>query len=100
MLKSKVGHSINPDDFMTGFESTKESTKDLENVKINFLYTSVNNDVKKVVKGVQSASNAPIIGCTSSGGIMVPEGYITSENGYAGVLSLNDQNMVVKNLLF
>lgn len=95
MLKSKVGHSVNPDDFMSGFESTKESTKDFGNVKLNFLYTSVNNDVKKVVKGVQSASDAPIIGCTSSGGIIVPEGYISSDEGYAGVLSLNDQNMIV-----
>lgn len=95
MLKSKVGYSINPDSFMSGFEAAKESTKDFNNVKLNFLYTSVNNDVKKVVKGVQSANDAPIIGCTSSGGIIVPDGYITSENGYSGVLSLNDTNMIV-----
>ena len=50
MLKSKVGYSINPDSFMSGLESAKESTKDFNNVKLNFLYTSVNNDVKKVVK--------------------------------------------------
>ena len=95
MLKSKVGYSINPDDFMSGFESAKESTKDFNNVKLNFLYTSVNNDVKKVIKGVQSANSAPVIGCTSSGGIIVPDGYITSEEGYTGILSLNDQNMIV-----
>lgn len=95
MLKSKVGYSINPDDFMSGFESAKESTKDFNNVKLNFLYTSVNNDVKKVIKGVQSANSAPVIGCTSCGGIIVPDGYITSEEGYTGILSLNDQNMIV-----
>jgi len=95
MLRSKVGYSINPDSFMLGLEATKDATKDYTNVKLNFLYTSVKNDVKKVVKGVQSVTNAPIIGCTSSGGIMVPDGFITSENGFGGVLSLNDPSMTV-----
>ena len=95
MLRSKVGYSINPDNFMTGLESAKESTKDYTNVKLNFLFTSSKSDVKKVVKGVQSATTAPVIGCTSSGGIIVPDGYITSETGFAGVLSLNDPDMVV-----
>lgn len=95
MLKSKVGYSINQDNFMMGLETAKESTKDFSNVKINFLYTSDKCDIKKVIKGVQSATTAPIIGCTSSTGIIVPDGYITSENGFAGMLSLNDQNMTV-----
>jgi len=80
---------------MTGLESAKEATKDYTNVKLNFLFTSSKSDVKKVVKGVQSATTAPVIGCTSSGGIIVPDGYITSETGFAGVLSLNDPDMVV-----
>ena len=95
MLKSKVGYSVNTDSFMVGLESAKEATKDFNNVKLNFLFTSVKNDIKKVVKGVQSATNSPIIGCTSSGGIIVPDGYVTSENGFGGVLSLNDPNMIV-----
>ncbi len=95
MLKSKVGYSINPDSFMMGLESAKDSCKDFTNVKLNFLFTSVKSNIKKVVKGVQSATMAPIIGCTSSGGIIVPDGYITSEEGFAGVLSLNDPDMVV-----
>ena len=95
MLKSKVGYSINIDDFMLGFESAKESNKDFNNVKLNFLYTSCKNDIKKIVKGVQSVTTAPIIGCTSCEGIIVPDGYITSENGFAGMLALNDPDMVV-----
>lgn len=95
MLKSKVGYSINPDSFMQGLESAKEATKDFSNVQINFLFTSCNSSIKKVVKGVQSATKAPVIGCTSCEGIIVPDGYITSESGYAGVLSLNDSDMVV-----
>ena len=95
MLKSKVGHSINPDSYMMGVEAANKATKDLSNIKLNFLYSSVKCDLKNVIKGVQSISDAPIIGCTSSEGIIVPEGYITSLDGYAGMLSLNDPNMVV-----
>ncbi len=95
MLKSKVGYSTNPDSFLMGFESIKQSTKDFENVKLNFLFTSEKADIKKVVKGINSETKAPIIGCTSSEGILVPDGYITGEDGFTGVLSLNDPNLVV-----
>ena len=37
MLKSKVGYSVNPDSFMSGLESAKESTQDFNNVKLNLL---------------------------------------------------------------
>ncbi len=95
MLRSKVGYSTNPDSFMTGLEAAKDSTKDFSNVKLNFLFTSVNSDVKRVTKGVKSATTAPVIGCTSSGGIIVPDGIISSETGFAGVLSLNDSDMII-----
>lgn len=95
MLKSKVGYSINSDEIEMGVETATQSTKDFSNVKINFLYSSVKNDLKKVVKGIRNVTDAPIIGCTSTEGIIVPDGYITSENGFAGMLSLNDPNMVV-----
>lgn len=95
MLKSKVGYSINEDYYTMGLETTKESTKDFSNVKLNFLYTSEKCDIKKVIKGVREVTSSPIIGCTSNQGIIVPDGYITSENGFAGMLSLNDQNLTV-----
>ncbi len=95
MLKSKVGYSINPDSFEMGIETASKATKDLSNIQLNFLYTSTKCDLKNVVKGIQTISKAPIIGCTSSEGIIVPDGYITSNDGYAGMLSLNDPNMII-----
>lgn len=95
MLKSKVGYSIDEDYYTMGIETAKESTKDFSNVKLNFLYTSEKCDIKKVIKGIRDVTSSPIIGCTSNQGIIVPDGYITSENGFAGMLSLNDQNLTV-----
>lgn len=95
MLKSKVGYSINPDNYVMGVETAKETTKEFNNVKINFLYTSMKCDIKKVVSGIREVTSAPIIGCTSNRGIIVPDGVIDCEEGYAGMLSLDDQNMKI-----
>ena len=95
MLKAKVGYSINPDSFIQGLETAKKSTKDLNNIKLSFLYTSCKSDSKKIIKGIQEVTDTQIIGCTSSSGIIVPDGYVTSENGFAGMLSISDQNLVV-----
>lgn len=95
MLKSKVGYSINPDNFITGMEAAKQATKDFTNVKLSFVYTSENNDIKQVINGIRDVTESPIIGCTSSGGLITPDGYIFSETGYAGMLTLNDANMTI-----
>ena len=58
-------------------------------------FQTIKNDTKKILKGVRKVTDAPIIGCTSCEGIITPDGYISSENGFSGILSLNDKNMVV-----
>ena len=62
---------------------------DLIQTKVAFLYTSVDSDVKKVLEGAkEELGTAPIIGCTSSAGIIVPDGFISSENGFTGILAI------------
>ena len=97
MLKVKVGHSIANNSFDIGVEAIENSTIGLNNPKLGFLYTSVNSNVKEVLKGVLSKNENkfPIIGCTSSGMIMTPEGIIKSDNGFAGMMALDDANMIV-----
>lgn len=95
MLKSKVGYSVNPDSFTMGLECATKTIKDEKNVGCNFLFTSAKSDINQIVKGIQSINTSPIIGCTSSGGIIVPEGYITSQQGFAGMLSIIDENIKV-----
>ena len=95
MIRAKVGYSTNIDEELSGYETATGATKDFENVKINFLYTSCKNDARKIIRGVRKVTDAPIIGCTSCEGIITPDGYITSENGFSGMLSLNDKNMTV-----
>lgn len=95
MLKSTIGYSTNQDSYTSGEETAKQAMNDLTNSKLGFLYTSVKNDIKEVIKGVRKVTSTPIIGCTSSEAIMVPDGIITSENGFSGMLMLDDENLKV-----
>ena len=95
MLRSKVGYSTDIDDFTTGEETAIKASKDLSNVKLGFLYTSIKNNIDEVVAGVKSITKAPIIGCTSSSAIIVPDGIVSSTHGFAGMMMLDDENMVV-----
>lgn len=95
MLKAKVGHSVDVDNFTAGAQTAAVATEGMEYAKLGFLYTSVKNDIKEVIKGVRSVTDAPIIGCTSSGCIMTPAGVIGSDNGFAGMMAFDDPDMVV-----
>ncbi len=96
MLKSNVSWSINKDSFLQGKETAEKAVVDLMETKVAFLYTSVDSDVEKVLEGAKTVlGTAPIIGCTSSAGIIVPDGFITSPDGYTGILALGDPELHV-----
>ena len=96
MLKSNVGWSTNSSSFDAGKEAAGKAVVDLFETKVALLYTSAANKVEDVLNGAKAElGTAPIIGCTSSGGIIVPDGYITSDNGFAGVLALGDPDLKV-----
>ena len=95
-MKSNVGYSTLEKAFEAGKETAENAMKGLKNPKIGMLYTSVDYDQAEVMKGVKSVvGDVPVVGCTSSGAIIVPDGIITSENGFAGMLMLDDENMVI-----
>ena len=93
MLKSKVGYSISTNDYTAGQEATIKASVDMPDAKLSFVFTSEKNDISQVIKGIKNVTDTPIIGCTSSGAIITPDGIITSEHGFVGMLTLNDENM-------
>ena len=96
MLKSNVAWSTHKDSYTQGKETAEKAVVDLMQTKVAFLYTSVDCDVCKVLEGAKAQlGTAPIIGCTSSAGIIVPDGFISSENGFTGILALGDPDMEV-----
>lgn len=95
-MKSNVGYSTLESAYEAGVETAKNSKKGLKKAKIGMLYTSVDYDQAEVMKGVKSElGDTPIVGCTSSGAIIVPDGIITSDHGFAGMLTIDDDSLVV-----
>ena len=96
MLKSNVSWSTNAESYTQGKEAAKKAVVDLIQTKVAFLYTSVDCNVAKVLEGAKTElGTAPIIGCTSSAGIITPDGFISSENGFTGILALGDPDLTV-----
>lgn len=95
MLKSKVGYSNASDAYEAGIETAKMATEEL-NAKIGLLFNSVGYDQKRLIEGVKSIMpNTDIIGCTSSAGIITPAGYMIDETGTVGMLTLDDEELIV-----
>lgn len=79
-----------------GKTCAKKAVLDLIETKIAIIYSSVKYDTDEMLKGAKSIlGTAPIIGATSCGGIIVPDGYITSQNGFAGIMAIGDQETKV-----
>ena len=96
MLKSNIGWSTDAKSEVAGREAAAKAVVDLVQTKVAFLYTSCENNVDKVLDGAkEELGTAPIIGCTSSGGIIIPDGFISSENGFVGIMAIGDPDTTV-----
>ena len=95
MLKSKVGYSKNTDAYEAGVETAKTASEGL-NPQFGLLFNSVGYDQKKFIDGVKSVMpNTDIVGCTTSAGILVPDGYMIDETGTAEMLAFDDEEMTI-----
>ena len=95
-MKANVGSSILKDSFEAGVEIVRNSTKGLKIPKVGFLFTSTKYEQVEVLKGIKSVEpNLKVIGCTSSGAIMTPAGIISNDDGYAGMLVIEDNELIV-----
>ena len=95
MLKSKVGYSKNVDSYEAGVETAKTATEGLK-PNIALLFNSVGYDQKKFMEGIKSVlPDTDVVGCTTSAGILVSDGYMIDETGTAEMLALGDEEMTV-----
>ena len=95
-MKANVAWSTEEDAFAAGKACAKKAVLDLIQTKIAFIFSSAKYNQEELVKGAkENLGTAPIIGCTSNGGILVPDGYVTSDKGFAGMLAIGDPDTEV-----
>ncbi len=95
-MRAQVGSSILASSFDAGVETARNSMKGIKNPKLGFLFTSIKYDQREVLKGIKSVSpELKVLGCTSSGAIMTPDGIISGEKGFAGMMVIEDNELIV-----
>lgn len=96
MLKANVSYSTDKDSYLAGKACAEKAVVDLYQTKVAFLFSSAKYNQNKLMEGAKSVlGTAPIIGCTSAGAIIVPDGVIASEDGFAGMLAMGDDETAV-----
>ena len=95
-MKANVSWSVDENEEVAGRVCAKKAVIDLIQTKLCILYSSEKYNTEKLLNGAKTVlGTAPIIGATSSDGICVPDGYITSQNGFAGMMCIGDNDTAV-----
>lgn len=95
MFKANVGYSRNPDSYLSGQETITNALKDIENPRVALVISSEEQDQEKLIAGIKSIANIPVIGFTSSEGIITNDGIISEPDGQSAAIVFDDPDMRV-----
>lgn len=96
MLNAKTGNSVQSDAVKAGKEAAAPLKEILSDMKVVFVYSGIQYDQTSLLSSLASElPNVPLIGNTSFTGVITNDGYISSENGFVGVLGLSDPDLTV-----
>ncbi|MBP5159540.1 MAG: FIST C-terminal domain-containing protein [Lachnospiraceae bacterium] len=96
MFKANVGSSVNADARLAGEEAARKAKQGLEKVNMAYAYASCAYDLDAMLAGIAGElPGVPIIGNTSFTGVITPEGYVSGENGFVGIMAVSDPDMAV-----
>ena len=95
-MKVNTSWSIDKKAKTAGKEMLEKGVSDLGETKLALIFNTVKYDTKKLLDGAKEVlGTAPILGCTSSGGILTQDGYITAEDGAAACMCIGDNETAV-----
>jgi hypothetical protein len=95
-MKGNTGSSVAADPRMAGKEAAEKAKNGLSNIKLAFAYASVTYDLEQMLKGIgEGLPGVPVLGNTSFTGIITPEGFITGEKGFVGIMALGGDDITV-----
>lgn len=96
MLKVKTGQSTKANAAEAGREAASYVKDEIKNMQMAFVYSGVQYDQKELMKSIEmELPGVPLIGNTSFTGVITPEGFTSSEDGFVGIMSLSDKDLTV-----
>jgi hypothetical protein len=95
-MKAQTGSSINPSPTQAGREAALKAKAGLTDIKLAFVYSGVQYDQAELLAAVSAElPGVPLIGNTSFTGVITPEGFISSDDGFVGILALAGDDVAV-----
>jgi hypothetical protein len=95
-MKGNTGSSVCADPKAAGKEAAGKVKSGLPNVKVAFAYASVAYNPEDLLKGMaEELPGVPVLGNTSFTGVITPEGFITGDKGFVGILGLGGDDITV-----
>ncbi|MDR2757758.1 MAG: FIST C-terminal domain-containing protein [Spirochaetaceae bacterium] len=95
-MKGNTGSSIAVDPKAAGKEAAGKVKAGLTDIKIAFAYASVAYDLGQMLAGIsEELPGVPVLGNTSFTGVITPEGFISGEKGFVGILALGGKDISV-----
>ena len=96
MLRANTGSSTMKCAQSAGQEAAAKAKEGLVNIKMAFAYACCTYDLDAMLKGIAGEMpGVPIIGNTSFTGVILPEGFITGDDGFLGIMALDDDALEV-----
>ena len=96
MLNAKTGYSTAKSAKEAGKEAAEMICADLKSPKMAFVYSGVQYDQKELTEAIAGElPGVPLIGNTSFTGVITPDGFISGDNGFVGIMALDDKDMAV-----
>ncbi|MDR2477275.1 MAG: hypothetical protein LBD18_05785, partial [Treponema sp.] len=95
-MKGTTGSSNAADPKAAGKEAAGKAKSGLTDIKLAFAYASVAYDLNQMLKGIaEELPGVPVLGNTSFTGLVTPEGFITGDKGFVGILALGGSDVTV-----
>lgn len=96
MLNIKTGNSINPKPSAAGKEVALQVKGNLDEMKMAFVYSGVQYDQEQLLKAISAElPGVPLVGNTSFTGVITQDGFISSDEGFVGIMALSDKDLKV-----
>ena len=95
-MKGNTGSSIAADPKAAGKEAAEKAKNGLSDIKVAFAYSSVAYDQGAMLKGIaEGLPGVPVLGNTSFTGVITPDGFVTGEKGFVGIMALGGSDLTV-----
>ncbi len=96
MLNVKTGSSTKANATEAAKEAAAPAKEALDDMKMAFVYSGVQYDQDELLNALsEELPDIPLIGNTSFTGVITPDGFISSDDGFVGLMALADPDLTV-----